>query len=260
MNNTHSCTLSIVFFALLSASVAKSAPPPLLVDLPLKICGDGAEWPPYHFQQNGEYKGYDLEILHAILDPLDISFEFSMPPWKRCQLGTKVGDYQIAVSAAYSLERDQDYVITDAYYSMTPAVVTTAGFLADQTEVSLEELKQWRVCGIHGYHYSFVDVDTLNMVFRGPDYAQTIQKLGGKPCDVVLARREAVLGFNKNMGIQILGSQHRIPTIKGAKTDPFYLLLSREYRQVDQLKKILNQGIQSLKASGKLDGMLNKYL
>lgn len=226
----------------------------------LKICGDGAEWPPYHFRHEGSTKGYDLDVLHAVLDPMDISFEFDMPPWKRCQLSVLVGDVQVAVSASYSKERDRDYLMTAPYYGTIPAVVSTKQFTQNRTSVSIKDIQSWKVCGLHGYNYSYVDVNTLNMVFRGLNYASTIKKLGGKPCDIMLARKEAVLGFNKNMGIKILEHHHVVLPVENAKTDNFYMLISRKFDHAKTLKHILDNGFKRLKDSGELEAILNKYL
>ncbi|OOE42608.1 substrate-binding periplasmic protein [Salinivibrio kushneri] len=100
------------FTATALAGAALLSSPALALDTSsLKACGDGAGWPPYTFEKGGQVQGYDVDVLNAIFGKEGVDVSVAMPPWKRCVLQTKAGNYDIALSASYSEERDKDFIL-----------------------------------------------------------------------------------------------------------------------------------------------------
>ena len=47
------------------------------------------EWPPYIYIENKEIKGFDYEVMMAVLSNMKYDVDFKVYPWKRCLLMIK---------------------------------------------------------------------------------------------------------------------------------------------------------------------------
>ena len=232
-----------------------------LVRTTLSVCGDGASWPPYHFAKDGKVIGYDVDILDAIFKPLGVSVDTELPPWQRCLYETQAGRYDIALSAAYSEDRDRDYILTDYYYTLQPSYVYSSITYPDGLPVnSAKDLDKLRVCGLRGYNYTAIGVDDSKVRKNANNYGQAVRMLEAERCDVFLARYEILVGFNASEGIDHLANGLKAVSIPGISGDKFYMLISRAIPDGEQIKATFNTRIQELRATGELDVMINKYL
>ena len=227
----------------------------------LQVCGDGAGRPPYTFEVNGGVRGYDVDVLEAILTPLGVKFEVTMPPWKRCLRETETGNsYHVALSASYSGERDRSYMMTRDYYALHGYYFYSNTNHPNGLDIKLSrDLETFTVCGIRGYNYERFGLDAT-VVDRGAgDLKALIQKTKFGHCDVFLARYEILYGFSLIGQPYLDGTigYKAVPKIEG---ENFYMLISREYLQSKELKAILDEGITRLKKNGELDKILQRYL
>ncbi len=224
----------------------------------VRVCGDGAGWPPYHFIDDHEhFNGYDLDVLSEILPPAGIEFEFSMPPWRRCLVGLKLNTYQIAVSATVNRERAKLFHITKSYYTATPVVISMEGFISSDIEFS--DLLEFKVCGLEGYSYRFLNKTEVKLILLHDTYIKTFRQLNSNPCQLLVARKEVVTAHSdwvkaKNEKIDLA-----ISTINGVTSEPFSMLVSKKYSEGLLLKQILDEGIVRLKESGKLDELKAQF-
>ncbi len=230
------------------------------VTVPVKVCGDGAGWPPYHFKKDNQFAGYDLDVLDAVLKAGGVEYSFDMPPWARCLAGLDGGKYHLAVSSSFSEERNEKYLLTEFYYTLNPYYfyskeVHPDGFNAK----TIDDLKKHKICGLRGYNYAgfgFQDND----VDRGTgSFDQLVQKLGAKRCDMFVARFQIIKGFDV-IGKPVLNDTVAYAAIPGIEGDKFYMLISRKFEQKAELKKMLDDGFKKLRDEGKLEEMLKKYL
>ncbi len=224
----------------------------------ISVCGDGAGWPPFHYRDAvGHFRGYDLEVLDRILNPAGIKYEFSMPPWRRCLVGVDINQYQLAVSASFSKERSDKYLLTEPYYSITPVIVSLKGKIAQS--LKMQDLKKYRVCGLKGYSYYFLQGAGVELIRLHDNYYDTFHRLNENPCHALVARKEIVTAHLdwekvKNDELELV-----ITPIIDAEPDKFHMLISKMYPGAEQLKKILDEGIVRLRESGKLDELKAKY-
>ncbi len=224
----------------------------------ISVCGDGAGWPPFHYRDAvGHFRGYDLEVLDRILKPAGIKYEFSMPPWIRCLVGIKINHYQLAVSASFSKERGEKYLFTETYYSIAPVVVAFKGYF--KNPVSIEELRQYRVCGVKGYSYGFLKSYGIKPTTLHNNYYDTFDRLNGNPCQLLIARKEVLASHPDWEKAKKNKKNLRITPIENIAPEEFHMLISMEYPEAQKLKTIIDAGIVRLRESGKLDELKAKY-
>ncbi len=234
--------------SVLSASIEK-----------ISICGDGSGWPPYHYlDAEGGFQGYDLDVLALILEPAGIKYEFTMPPWRRCLYGVESNTFQVAVSASFSLERNQDYLLTKPYYNISPVVVGRKGTLEKFTSMKLLEILDFKLCGLKGYSYRFLLGSDAEVTALHDNYLESFRLLGNRPCDLLVARKEIVISHPDWRKAKRENIALRYVPISDVESEQFHMLISRAYPYSAELKKILDDGIDRLEAAGQLSALIKK--
>ncbi|NNN45046.1 MULTISPECIES: transporter substrate-binding domain-containing protein [unclassified Vibrio] len=226
----------------------------------INVCGDGGEWPPYHFIREGEIVGYDIDVLSAIFKKENVQLTFRLPPWQRCLQDTLSGVFDIALSASYNEERDRDYLMTEYYYTVVPSYVYSANKYPQGLNItSPQELNSLRMCGLQGYNYLKFGVDEHRVHKLARSFEQLVKMLRSERCDVFLARYEILRGFNEVKNIVHLSDDIRLVTIPRLKPEPFYLLISRFHPEAQRIKQIIDQGIIEMRNNDHLMVMLDQY-
>ena len=261
---------SIIFTLLTTLAFAQDSS---LAGQSIRVCGDGGEWPPYaYFARDTEgnkttnIEGYTIDVLKAILEENQIGVEFELPAWGRCLAKADEGEeYQIALDASYSDERAQTYLLTDPYYVITPKVFFSKkafpnGFPSVNTVDELFALGN--ICGLFSYNYEGFSegIKNSNVETGAKDFSALAGKTLRGRCSGFLARYEILVGFSALGQDYLLEGQIADTNLPGAKPDDFYMLISRNYQHSEELKLVIDSGIQTLKESGRLDEILKKYV
>ncbi|MBB5203525.1 polar amino acid transport system substrate-binding protein [Inhella inkyongensis] len=251
---------SVLFVLPLRTAVAAD---PLQV---LKVCDDGAEWPPYtYYQRDAEGRptravvGYSVEVLNRILEPLGYAAQVDLLPWARCQLEVERGVmYVMALNASPSPEREQRFLLSRAYYSTTHAFFYSKRQRPQGLKVErLADLANYRVCGIHGYNYSAYGIPPAQMDAGASEPQRVIVKLHAGRCDLWLEKYEIVAG-TRVTGSDLLADPDlgwgRVPELPGG---PFHMLISRQHPQwLDRI----NAGLARMAAAKELETLLRRHL
>ena len=262
----------IITFILLIIPLV-SAQDSLLAGQSIRVCGDGGEWPPYaYFTRDAEgnktdnVEGYTVDVLKAILEENQIGVTFELPAWARCLAKADEGEeYQIALDASYSDERAQKYLLTESYYVITPKIFFAKNTFPDGFP-SVSNVDQLfalgNVCGLLSYNYEGFSkgIENPNVDRGAKDFSILAEKALRGRCVGFLARYEILVGFSALGQDYLLGGQIADTDLPGAKPDNFYMLISRNYQHSDELKRVIDQGIQDLRESGRLDEFLHKYV
>ncbi len=255
----------LVVAAMLIAATPTSG---ALDNLPdIKVCGDGAEWPPYHyFQRENEETttnvvGYDVDVLRTILEPEGYKLTFYLPPWKRCMFEVSKGEqFQIAMSSSFNNSRDLIFHLSLPYYETTPHYFYSKMQYPNGLRVDkVTDLYNYKGCGLLGYNYAGFGITNELINTSANNFEQVIKMTHRGRCDYFLARFEIFMGFN-----WIGQSFPRDPDLSHSKVpgnagDPFYFLITRNHPQSARLLELINSGIARLKENGRLSDMLNKY-
>lgn len=233
----------------------------------IQVCGDGAGWPPYTFfkredgKKTKEIAGYDVDVLNYIFSKQGIKVTFAMPSWNRCLKLTEAGNpYQIALSASYSKERDTKYLMTRDYYITKPYYFYSRKKYPQGINITgKEDFLQYKVCGLFAYNYAGFNVPFGKIDQGSENFDSVVKKTHAGRCDLFVSRYEIIAGF-ASIDINYLEGGLGYSPIPGATQDKFYMLISRNYKHANRLKKIIDEGITDMEKSGKLGKILEKYI
>ncbi len=236
-----------------------------IVSLPLQaqtltFCGDGAGWPPYTYEEKGVVKGYDVDVLKAILEPQGVTVDVQMLPWKRCMQNTLNGKMTAALSASANDERRKNYRLTEYYYTVQPSFIYLKERFPNGVQVPAEEaLKAHKICGLRGYNYDGFGLPTAKVDTDTNNFDQLFQKTKAGRCDIILARYEPLAGFAL-LGKTYLTDKWGYNAIPGIDPEKFYMLVSRKIPDSEAVEKQISDGIKQLRSEGKLSELLKPYL
>ncbi len=116
-----------------SADASGSDTMQLVSDGTLTI-GTSAEYEPFEYMEDGEYKGFDLELAQAIADDLGLELKIENVDFDTIVPGVASGTkYDMGIAAITATpEREKEVSFTDSYYMDDQAIVT----MADNTEIT----------------------------------------------------------------------------------------------------------------------------
>lgn len=206
--------------------------------------------------------GYDVDVINMIFSDHGIKAEFVILPWKRCLMRTRKGVYQAVPSASKNPQREKDYLLSEAYYTMTPSYF----YLKEKHPLGLtiknaSELKKLgKICGRHGYNYVNFGLENDDVCKGSRTYQSLVNMTLIGRCDIFLARYEAFTGLSYIGQDFISDRRFGHAPIPNVEPEKFYIMISRNFKYAHELKTILDSGIFKLKESGKLQSTFEKYV
>lgn len=231
-----------------------------------RACDDILEWPPYiYFQrENGKRTdavvGYTAEVIREIIESRGAKVVIDLMPWRRCLREVEKGDpYQILLDASYNAERAERYHVSEAYYSITPYYFYSRKHRPDGLPIkSRDDLKRYRINGIAGYNYADYGLSREDLEAVVDGHEALIQKLHAGRCDLFPEWFEVMRGFTE-MGKPYLDDKDLgYAQVPGTPLTPFHFMFPKDETGL-QLKKIVDEGIREMKASGRLAELLARY-
>ena len=111
------------------------------------------EWFPYTYEDNCNASGFEIDIIRAVMDRLDVDVEFKKYPWQRCLLSLKGGEADALVSMLHSGEREEYTWYAEDYISLSKVVLFKKKGHKIRYTGRLEELKPYSVGVIMGFTY-----------------------------------------------------------------------------------------------------------
>lgn len=231
------------------------------------FCAEDGEWPPFNFflRENGvkttQSVGYDLDVLRAIFIKHDIVARFEIIPWKRCLSLTKRGEYDAILSASLNPERVASFITSEPYYSITPSYFYLRedypGGLSFKSVLNIESKN---ICGRQGYNYVNFGFDNRRVQRVAKDHDTLIRMTIARRCKVFLARSEIFFGLTY-LGLPTsLHKELAYKKIPNVKPETFHILISRQFKYANELKSIIDNGVDELRRSGELENILKKYI
>jgi len=232
----------------------------------IRFCGDGSGWPPYTYtlaDNPDQILGYDVDVVRAILAPHDIKAEFFMPSWKQCLEHSEAGNvFHVALSASFHPERDKKFLYTDSYYETEIHYFYAKSRFPKPPNVLIaaDLFGYGRVCGRYSYNYEGTGVlknDKLALI--GKSFSALVSRTLSGYCTFFIARPSAIVGFGLLGKKLFTENEIEYFPVPGADKDHFYMMVSRQFPQAEELRQILNEGIARLKKSGRLQAILDGY-
>lgn len=230
---------------------------------PLVFCVESTEFPPFnYFVRDGKHKtetlaGYDIEVLKHVFE--DIPYEVIALPWRRCLMSLTTGAVDAAMSASMNDQRRKDYISSAPYYYLTPGYFFLKQNKDAPREVAAaEDLWQYgALCGLGGHNYANFGLAADKDVMRMASYEQLAETLKMGRCRFYLDRLELVAPNMALMDNPPLPPLEK-GLINGAAAEPFYVLISRKSPNSESLKRLFDERIAVLRASGKLAQILEQ--
>lgn len=255
----HSLRLSLLFL-LLATSQALAAEPLNK----LRFCADDAQWPPFSYSDgNGVVQGFTIDLLTRIAAQLSIEIQIDQLPWKRCLAAADNGQqYQGAIDASASPDRQTTFLLSRAYYQLTPYFFYSRRQFPGGIHITQgHELAQFgTLCGLPGYNYSNFALGQTPVYDGTMDFNALVAMTHLGRCSVFIGRYEIVAGMAL-LGPDLLADPDlAYAPIPDAQAEPFYLLISRNIDHPEALKKHLDETLESLTQNGELDQLRRKYL
>lgn len=251
--------LGLVCLLLATAQTLAAEPPGKL-----RFCADNAQWPPFSYSDsNGVMQGFTVDLLKRIAVQLSIDIQIDQLPWRRCLIAAEKGlQYQVAIDASASPARATTFLLSRAYYQLTPYFFYSRRQFPEGISITRgQELGQFgTLCGLPGYNYSNFALDQTPIYDGTMNFNALVAMTHLGRCAVFIGRYEIVAGMGL-LGQDLLADPDlAYEPIPDATAEPFYLLISRNIDHPEALKQRLDEALESLTQSGELDRLRRAYL
>lgn len=217
------------------------------------------QYPPYEFEEDGELKGFVVDIIHAVFQRMDQPINITLLPWARALQMIADGEADAIFTAYKTPERE---VFAD-YSSeiLMPQVISL--FVRHDSEISfdgdLAKLSGYSFGAVRGVSYGMIfDQTVQNGVINPPDLAATgeinMEKLLGERFDILVSNKYGALHIQQRMNALDLVRELE-PEIESL---PSYIAFSKK-QNLSAVRDRFDQVLAELKADGTYDWIINHY-
>ncbi|MFC4410902.1 transporter substrate-binding domain-containing protein [Chungangia koreensis] len=216
--------------------------------------GIDTTYPPFEYEENGEYHGIDIDLFTAIAENQGFEFEFDAMDFGGIIPAMEAGQLDVAIAGmSITDERKKVVDFSDPYFDAGITLVVNK----DNDDIeSVEDLEGKTVAVKNGttgakfamdnadkYGYEIVQFDDSPAMFQEVSNGNADALLEDYPV-IAYAIAQDNLDL-KIVGDRLNGDQYGIAVIKGENQD---------------LLEKINAGLQELRDSGEYDKIVNKYL
>ncbi|RED52228.1 substrate-binding periplasmic protein [Aestuariispira insulae] len=210
-------------------------------------------FPPFKIQdETGSRLGIDVEVTREAFKEVGYSASFGFFPWKRTLKMAELGEVNGLCGCSYLPEREAGFVFSDILGIHSQGV-----FLANQAMnrqiASLDDLAGLRVAAVRGYAV-VKDLQNRNIeVFEANDDRQLLRMLLAGRVDAVYTYRDILLYNYALSGAK--GDIHYFEI----NSQPYYLCMSRQTANAEQLIRDFNRGLRQLRYDGRYQKIWDSY-
>jgi glutamine transport system substrate-binding protein len=228
-----------------------------------KVNGDGKKvykvgidttYPPFEFEEGGEYKGIDIDIINAIAKDQGFDIEFSPMDFNGIIPAMQAGELDIAIAGMSITDKRKKTVdFSDPYFDAGLSLVVKKGTSGIK---SIDDLKGKTVAvkkGTTGATFAEEKADKGGFkIVQFNDSPAMFQEVANGNADALIEDYPVIAYAiaQKDQGLEIVGER-----LNGDK----YGIAVLKGENQDVLKKI-NSGLKELKKNGKYDEILKTYL
>ncbi|MBH9579297.1 substrate-binding periplasmic protein [Inhella proteolytica] len=244
----------------LAAGCARAADPPV------QVCFDEADHTPYLYRDaQGRWQGATLALTRAVLDRAGLAVQWRPMPWPRClrevQEVAQRGEIELLIYGSRNQERERQFLFTQPLHRVTGGVwYSRRSYPQGPRLERLEDLGQYRLCGIHGYNYGWLSERGVSGVDSGAlSLKAVLDKLARGRCELVLSSREPVRGAAQ-LGFVSLPEDFEFLPYPGREPVSQHLLVGRGSPRAEELLRRLDQALSELHASGAAHKLYKPFL
>lgn len=235
--------------------------------VPAAACDLSVGWEPWEpFQyagSDGTPTGVDIDLVSAFADEAGCTVTFVEMPWARQLKEVEAGGLDVAMSATQTAERKAYAHFTAPYREEEFRLFVRTGEAANYPETSVRDaiLAMGKVGIVRGYYAGDAveamksDPATAGHFDEGAEEALNFKKLAAGRVDGAIADRFVGFAIIK---AQNLGGQVQLHPV-AVQADGVSLMLSNA-SVPDEVRRKLDAAIESVKASGRYDAILARYL
>lgn len=216
--------------------------------------GIDTTYPPFEFEEDGEYKGIDIDLFTAIAENQGFEFEFSPMDFGGIIPSMEAGQLDVAIAGmSITEERKETVDFSDPYFEAGLSLVVSE----DETGITtIEDLAGKTVAvktGTTGATYATEQAEEVGFeVVQFDDSPTMFQEVVNGNADALIEDYPVIsyaiaqndLGL-KTVGDRLNGDNYGIAVLKGENSD---------------LLEKINDGLAELKESGEYDEIINTYL
>lgn len=256
----------VLWFSLSALGVPAQAAPTPAEDAPVRICFDEADHTPYLYRDaQGRWQGATLALTRAAAERAGLSLLWRPMPWPRClrevQEVAERGEIELLIYGSRNQERERLFLFSLPLHRITAGVWYSRRVYPHGPPLQrLEDLAQYRLCGIHGHNYGWLAERGINGVDSGAlTLKAVLEKLVRGRCELVLSSREPVRGAAQLGFVQLPNELDFLP-FPGREPVSQHLLVGRGSARAAELLRRLDQALAELHASGAAQRLYRGFL
>ncbi len=218
--------------------------------------GTSAEYEPFEYMEDGEYKGFDLELIAKIADELGLEIDYKNVDFDSLVAGVASGTkYDCSIAAmTVTPEREKEIDFTDSYYMDDQAIVTTVDNITITADNYADELNK------DGVRIAVQSGSTAE-AFAEENFpnAELVSFKNATDCFSALQASKAdALVTNRSVAAQLTASSFdNCQTIKMISTGEEYAIAVSKDNPV--LTEQINDALEKLTDDGTVDELMEKY-
>jgi glutamine transport system substrate-binding protein len=211
-------------------------------------------YPPFEFQEDGEMKGIDIDLINAIAEDQGFEIKIEAMDFGGIIPAMQAGELDIGMGGMSITEKRKKTVdFSEPYFESGLSLVVAK----DNTDISsIEDLKGKTIAvknGTTGATFATENKDTYGYeIIQVSDSTSMFQEVANGSADALLEDYPVIMYAIttsdlelKVAGDKLNGDNYGISVLKGKN---------------DELLKKINDGLANLKESGKYDEIIDKYL
>ncbi len=212
------------------------------------VMATNAEFPPYEFYDGNTIVGIDAEIAQAIAEDMGMTLKIEDMAFDSVIASVQTGKADIGVAGLTVTEdRLQNVNFSDSYADSSQMIIVAEGSEVDEPD-DLEGRTIGVQLGTTGDIYAEdIEDATIERYNKGMEAIQALSQ--GKIDAVIIDREPAKVFVSQNTGIRMLDEEFTV--------EEYAIAVAKDNEEL--LTKI-NKSIASLKSSGKLQEIVDKYI
>jgi len=242
----------------------------LLFAQPVKICDDGAEWPPYAYHPRVDGKpdksrveGAAIELFDEVFKMAGLEYTIQLISWKRClsevEKYGKRKKYEVFSNGSYNDERIEKYYLTPSIYETHKGIFySTTKFPNGPPIKSYKDLTNFKLCGVFGFGYGDYYLEPSMLDTGSRDIKAVLKKISKGRCDLFPNSIEPVYGF-ATIGESMIPKNIKAMVVPEFSKTTFHLFISKQSPRAQELVTKLSQAILKIRHSPKYDEIFSKY-
>lgn len=225
-------------------------------------------WPPYVFSENGKVSGYDVDVVRAAFDAVEIDpaieLDVSVLPWKRALLSSELGRYVALFPKYYDESKKREFTYSDVYSGSKLYFfkLKSNDFVLPKNWVfrkpsDFKILKNRSVGIVRGYINTseFDESRAFKKIKVGTD-ADLLELLYKKRVDLIVMDYKVMQHFKAKFSPKY-DEVESLPSLLGRKKH--YLAFSNANYLTKQAISDFNRGLKIIRNNGTLNKLMKKY-